>query len=97
MKIDWKISRDNKKAILNGGDIEVEIIKIDDILKARQQKISKKYSGICGFSKIESGNIYECFITVNNMQNIFDNIEIETASRLVPKLWSNLGDIYEEK
>lgn len=77
--------------------MEVEIIKIDDISKTRQQKISKKYGGICGFSKMESGNIYECFITVNNMQNIFDNIEIKTASKLIPKLWSSLGDVYEEK
>ena len=96
MKIDWKVSRDNKKAILNGGDLEVEIVKIDDISKAKQQKISNKFGGICGFSKVESGNIYECVITSNKLENIFNNINIETASTFIPQLWSKLGDIYIE-
>ena len=91
IKINQLISRDNKKAILNGGDLEVEIKNIYSIDQAETQKLSKKYTSKCGFIKIESNNIYDCHVYVNNLQDIFDNMDIETASKILPKLWSSFG------
>lgn len=96
MKIEWKVSRDKNRAILNGGDLEVEIKKINNFEDAAVQKLSKKYISKCGFVKIESGNIYDCIISINNMQNVFNNMDFEIAAKFIPKLWSRLGDIYEE-
>lgn len=97
MKIDWKISKDNKKAILNGGKIEVQIKKINNIEEAIEQKICDKFSSKCGFMKIETNNMYDCLIVKNEIQHIFNNMDIRVASQFFPKLWSKLGDIYEEK
>jgi len=98
MKIDWKVSKDNSKALLNNGDLEVLIKEIN--LKTEQpskQQISTKFNTMCGFIKIESNRAYDCIIIKNNMQNILDDLDIESASKLIPKLFSSLGDIYEEK
>lgn len=98
MKINWVISKDNKKALLNNGDLEVEINEIDFLndKQPTKQKISNKFETMCGFIKIESGRAYDCIIVQNNMKNILDELDIETASKLIPKLFSSLGDIYEE-
>jgi len=96
MKSNWKISKDGTKAILNGGELEVEIKRINNIEEAAEQVLCNKYTSRCGFAKIESGNMYDCIIAINNIQHIFENMDMETASKFMPKLWSKLGDIYEE-
>ncbi len=98
MKIDWVISRDNKKALLNNGDLEVQIKEID-LTKEQptEQKISSRFKSMCGFIKIESNRAYDCIIVQNNMKHILDELDIKTASKLIPKLFSSLGDIYEER
>ncbi|AXH16461.1 hypothetical protein CP985_13560 [Malaciobacter mytili LMG 24559] len=98
MKINWVISKDNKKALLNNGDLEVLIKEIDlEKEEPTKQEISNRFNTMCGFIKIESNRAYDCIIVQNNIKNILDELDIETASKLIPKLFSSLGDIYEEK
>ena len=97
MRINWKISKDNSKALLNSSELEVEIRRIKSIEDAVSQRLSSKYATQCGFIKIDSNNVYECLIIKNNMSNFIDSLNIETASKLIPKLFSSLGDIYEER
>lgn len=97
MKLQWIISRDNKKAILNVDQLEVEIRKLEKGREPRIQLLSKKFTSQCGFIKIASGNIYDCVITTNNISHILDEMSMETAAKFIPKLFSSLGDIYEEK
>ena len=98
MKINWVIARDNKKALLNNGDLEV-IIKEIDLTKEKptQQKISNRFKSSCGFIKTDSNRVYECIIVQNNMEYVLDELDMETASKLIPNLFSSLGDIYEER
>ena len=62
-----------------------------------KQRISTKFNTMCGFIKMESNRAYDCIILENKMEFILDNLDIETASKLIPKLFSSLGDIYEER
>jgi hypothetical protein len=97
MKINWIVSKDNSKALLNDGNLEVLIKEFDPNKdQPTKQKISKKYETMCGFIKIKSNRAYDCIILKNNISDMLDNLEIETASKLIPKLFSTLGDIYKE-
>lgn len=95
MKIDWVISKDGNKAILNNGDLEVHIKEFDfEKEQPTSQKISNKFETMCGFIKIETNRAFDCIIIKNNIKNMLDELDIETASRLIPKLFSTLGDKY---
>lgn len=98
MKINWIISKDNKKALLNNGDLEVLIKEIDlEKEEPVKQRISKKFETRCGFIKIKSGRAYDCIIVQNKLYKILDALDIEAASKIIPKIFSSLGDTYEEK
>lgn len=97
MKLQWIIARNNDKALLNVDQLEVEIRKLEKGLEPKVQVLSKRFTSQCGFIKIVSGNIYDCVITTNNISHILDEMSLETAAKFIPKLFSSLGDIYEEK
>ena len=80
MKLNWVISKDKTKALLNTDDLEVLIKKVDlekDTLE--KSKLSNKVISTLGFKKIKTGNNYSNYIDSMNA-----------------KLCSKLGDLYEE-